>query len=186
MIIAPNKLTLEIFDKFGNLEFRKDQLIKSFVRQWTDMAYIDFCAAPGSIKDTGGTTRSFYRAVAGSILGPDANVNYGIRVGGNNGVVTISQNALLGAIGHGTTSGLLYHKVTSLSAITLTANSTYFTVSRNFDNSSGDAINIEEVGLIWANTSNSWYFLIARDVTGTLVVANLKTFIATYTLSVTV
>lgn len=183
MILNPHKIKFEIFDKFGNLEFRKEQLMKSFLANWIREQRAESAGVDASLTDTGNVARTNIRGGNFMMTAAEAIATYGIRVGNSNQAVAIGDYNLIGPIAHGNTAGLLYHKVTTVSAVTVAGVMAYYTIQRNFDNNSGGEIGIEEVGLIVVGSTATWYFLVARDVTGTLAVANGKTFVATYTYS---
>jgi len=186
MIIPVNQIKFEIFDKYGNLEFKKEVLMQSFLSNWINWVRGVFVGANVTIKDTGGTNRSNPIQQTLNLLGPEGNVNYGIRVGTGTTAVAIDNYAIETPIAHGNGGGQLYHKVTTVSATTTAGSSSYITIQRNLDNNSGGTITVQEAGVIGYNSGSGWYFLLARDITGAIAIGNTKTFVATYTYQTTV
>lgn len=186
MLIQPHRIKFEIFDKFGNLEFRKEQLMKSFVSNWVKYIRSEVIAVNAPLTDTAGGARNVAYTYPLVVNAAEAVATFGIRVGTSDQVIATADYNIIAGIAHGNSASQLYHKVTTVSAVTVGAASAYFTIQRNFDNNSGGGITIKEVALIGDDQNSIYFFLLARDLTGDIVVATAKTFVATYTFTASV
>lgn len=111
---------------------------------------------------------------------------YGILVGTGTNVVTPADYSLQTKIAHGTGAGQLSYAGTSVLSPVTVGSTRYFDITRNFSNSSGADITINEIGYAVQSLS-TYYIMMARDkLTSGLVVPNLGTAHVRYRLSATV
>ena len=204
-----------LYDKNNKLiKKTRKRKSRSFLKQFLQIFY-GFCYAVNTIKDIVGSNRTIggytgYLGGAfhfnsyntgGSIcysLSPYSHFqitscNGGIIVGISNQAVAITDNALITPILHGTTTGTLEYLGSSVKSLTINAgtNTATFNVERLFRNSSGNNIDIQEVGLYSTAEGESnyqyvWMFCILRDIVSpAFTVANGEYLKATYTFSIT-
>jgi len=184
MIIKPSFLEILIYSKNGILDYHKKLPIKSLVRQFIDFAQINCTSVAGNVRDTSNTLRSQSPSNHYKCDAPATNANYGIRVGTGTNPVSISDYNLQTPIAHGNGAGQLYHQGVVISSVTIAGNEAYLTIQRNFNNNSGASITVQEAGLI--SFTGLYYFLLLRDLTGSIEILNTKTLVAQYTWKVTV
>jgi len=114
----------------------------------------------------------------------------GIQVGTGVAAVTPTDTALATRILHGTQAGRLEYGGCELLSIAFADPNGQFTIRRYFTNNSGGAITVEEVGIHSVGTDydlyGAWAFLIARDLTGGIAVANTQLLRASYVVQITV
>jgi len=113
----------------------------------------------------------------------------GIQVGTGVGAVTPTDVALGTRIAHGSAAGQLEYGGCELLSIAFADPNGQFTIRRYFSNNSGGAITVQEVGIYSVGTKytyGAWYFLIARDLTGAIAVANTELLRVTYVVQITV
>jgi hypothetical protein len=111
--------------------------------------------------------------------------SYGIQVGTGTAANSTSTYSLASQIANGTGSGQLSYGSHSY---TWSTGSTNTTATRTFINQSGASITVSEVGLVWkSNYAGPYAFLMIRDVlSSSFTVANGGSFVAQYTISITV
>ncbi|MDD5539697.1 MAG: hypothetical protein PHG61_03295 [Candidatus Marinimicrobia bacterium] len=118
--------------------------------------------------------------------------NIGIVIGTGVGAVTPTDYALGTQILNGSGVGLMEYGGTELQRLTFANPNGSLIIRRFFTNASGGGITVNEVGIytIANKSSNNWgysyYFCIARDLTGGVVVADTEILLATYTVGITV
>lgn len=114
----------------------------------------------------------------------------GIQVGTGDVAVTPTDYQLSARIAHGSVAGQLEYGGCELLSIAFADPNGEFTIRRYFTNNSGGGITVEEVGIYSVGTDYDdylvWPFLIARDLTGGVVVANTEILRATYVPQITV
>jgi len=116
----------------------------------------------------------------------------GIQVGTGAGAVAPGDTALGTRILHGRAAGELEYGGCELVGLTIANPNGEFTIRRYFTNNSGGGITVEEVGIHALGTmynvglNYTWAFLIARDLTGGVAVANTELLRATYVVQITV
>lgn len=172
-----------IYSQKGTLELYKKIPIDSYLRQFIDLQRIDLADTGANVRDTNNTLRAVTVAVNKPATAPAANHNYGLEVGTGTNAVTISDYALQTKIATGSGAGQLNYQATTVNAVIVAGSQAYFTVTRNFNNNSGNTITVQEAGL--ALLISTWCFLIIRDLTGAIDVLNTKTLAAQYTIQVT-
>jgi hypothetical protein len=142
--------------------------------------------------NTAGTTQQFISAFANynsqDIFATNdsaGDASYGIQVGTGTAANSTSTYALASQIANGTGSGQLSYGSHGYNWSTGTTSTT---VARSFINNSGASITVSEVGLVWkSNYDNPAEFLMIRDVlSSSFTVANGSSFVAQYTISITV
>ena len=146
-------------------------------------------AANNTIKDTGGTNRSYEPAtyaanISMNVAGGATVTTFGIRAGTGTTAVTISDYAVETPIAEGTGAGQLSHGATSVGAPSTVGSSRQFTIARTFTNNSGASITVNEVGL-YSRYSTVYYFMLERSLL-TFSIANGASATVTYTIKVTV
>ena len=128
----------------------------------------------------------YYRGLIGELVG--------IQVGTGVAAVTPTDIALATRIAHGRAAGELEYGGCELVGIAFADPNGEFTIRRYFTNASGGSITVNEVGIhsvgTWYTISGStqavWAFLIARDLTGGVAVADTEILRATYVPQITV
>lgn len=114
----------------------------------------------------------------------------GIQVGTGTNVVTPTDTALQTRIAHGRAGTELEYGGCELVGIVFSDPNGEFTIRRYFTNHSGGGITVEEVGIhtVGGNYGDraAWAFLIARDLTGGVAVANTEILRVTYVPQITV
>ena len=182
-------ITLEAYvefivrDKEGRITQYKRKKAESFVRQFIDLLYTRFAfnGEAYGILDITNTSRNvfgidyYYFDVAGYA----GVVNKGIIIGTGTGAVAIG-NYVIGTI--------IPHATMNYGAVTFGApaddgTTTQFRITRDFANVSGGSVTVEECGLysIYAYT-----LLLARDLTGGIVVPNGQTLTVNYQIQGTI
>jgi len=132
-----------------------------------------------------GSPNNFYRHQA-TIEGS----KIGIQVGIGNAAVTPTDNFLQTRILHGSAAGLLEYGGCELLSIAFANPNGQFTIRRYFTNNSGGLITVQEVGIHSVGTNlnaySAWAFLVARDLTGAVAVANTELLRVSYVVQITV
>jgi len=164
---------------------------RSYVEQLTHQLLGKFSNVDVTIKDTGGTSRTYDVSNSASSmysLNQATNALMGLVVGTGSTAVDISDYALGTQIAHGTGSGQMEYAAGAYSAHQVSGQTAQFTITRTFINSSGASITINEVGIYNScHDGVAWrYYLIVRDVvSGGQAVANGQSATLEYTISVT-
>lgn len=116
----------------------------------------------------------------------------GIQVGTGVTAVAPTNTALATRIVHGSSAGQLEYGGCELLSIAFADPNGQFTIRRYFTNNSGGSITVQEVGIhspggeTVGGSEGVWAFLIARDLTGGLAVANTQLLRVTYVVQITV
>lgn len=175
-----------IVDKHGKVIKRIRKKCRSYIRQMIDLLQIGLSYTSGTVKDTGGTSRTAsYNNPNFNSTAAAANANYGIQVGTGTTTVTISDYQLATQIAHGAGSGQLQYGATSVGSVAIIGTSAQFIVARTFTNSSGASITVNEVGLVSRDGVNLWYYMMERSLI-TFAIADGASATVTYTIKVTV
>lgn len=140
------------------------------------------------VRDTSNTLRNIYIHPFTSALGYLFDVNgavnttdFGIVVGTGAVAPTINDYVLGTLIAHGVGAGQLQYSAHTFGAPASDATTSQLTITRNFANGSGGAINVNEVGLYCrAYDGNERFFCIIRDVTGGIAVPDGQTLTVNY------
>lgn len=177
------KCSLYLVDSRGKRKLLKTLRRDPFVRQLIDCIYSHLTSLNQSVQDITNTTRTWNQTTtyATAAVGDAAR---GIVVGTGSNAVTIGDYCLQTKISHGTGSGHLYHCACTVTAPTKSG-STYTTeVYRQFINFSGGSITVEEIGIygFWS----PYYFLFARDTTGSIAVPDGAMLAVIYNFQTTV
>lgn len=146
-------LELEVKDKDGNVTNQKRMKSESFVRAFLQLLYVQmlqksFDAPHYNIRDTGNTLRACH--YSGYTLRCTAGVGVvtrGIIVGRGVAAPTINDYALQTPCTEGNGANQFEHSVVAFGAPASDGTVAQFTITRNFANDSGGAINVTEVGL---------------------------------------
>jgi hypothetical protein len=158
----------ELRDPKGRIVKRGRQPIKSWVKQWLQVLYVEFAEISISILDTSGTSRSvtssFFRADAGAGVS-----SHGIVVGSSDTPVTRDDYKLGSQIAHGNGTGQLMYGAMSWDTPTAYGTGYLIRAIRVFTNNSGGDVTVKEIGVIISYSSSLYYFLIIRDVLSTPV-----------------
>lgn len=167
---------------------------RSFVQQFLKLLNVHMEHAYGGghtgpqVTDTSNTTRTLTFIAADSHLAVDApedNDTYGIVVGSDNTAESNTQYVLGTQIADGTGAGQLdYGAHVWIDAQVVGAN-VDLQIQRTFINNSGGGVTVEECG-IYVKSYNVYFFMIIRDVTGTVTVNDGQTLTVDYTLRTTV
>ena len=161
-----------VYDPDGRLVHEVVQPAHSYVVNWAHLLNYHLSEAAQSstgITDVSGNSRTlattsyFHRPAAAA-----ATSVYGIVVGTGATAVAMTDTALVTQVAHGTSAGQLNHYAVATYPVDTTgANPRYTNISRAFQNNSGTAIAIAEVGMYsqHATTVGSpSTFLVARDL----------------------
>lgn len=140
----------------------------SYVLQWLELIHVQLAQLTDfSITDVGSTARD---VDANSInLKGDAasgDDSYGIQVGSGSGAEDPSDVALGTKITHGTGAGQLQYQAMSITAPAIDGDYVEYELARDFINSSGGAVTVNEVGMVLQGHDGTAarYFLVLRDV----------------------
>ena len=198
-------LELEVRDKNGKLIYQKRQESHSWVRNaynhlFSQMAAVNCLAADGlSVKDTGGTERTGNWPVGYSDYSQDfrtdghgykaaaADATRGIVVGTGSDAEDFEDYALGSQISNGTGAGQLSYIASEVYSVSTLATTKKAELVRYFNNNSGGAITVNEVGLylgLWAG--NMIKMMTCRDlVSGGVEVPDTGQLKVTYTIQLT-
>ena len=163
----------EVKDRNGKVIARKKKLSRSFVRGWNHLlcAQLRGEAVPApaiQTKDTSNTLRN----VRGSgspfyADAPIANSTYGCVVGTDNTPVDIENYALGAQCAEGVGLNQMNHQACTATYLGVVGTVSSFKIERTFLNNSGNAINVEEIGLynmMWEVGAVTRYFMTLRDL----------------------
>ena len=209
MLRAHLKITKETADH--RIEVVADQPSRSFLLQFPSLMARQWMQANDTCKDTAGQTvtadtvklpfhatsfggygRGLYINNGSSIEEQMAADEQGIVIGTDPAAVQPDQYAMISQIRSGETSGKVMYCGTYVYGLTIndTTDEASFKVAAIFENMSGGAINVNEVG-IYANgdTPGSQYpneqqYCISRDVVSTIALADDEYLKVTYTISI--
>jgi len=192
-----------ITDKTGKVVWKSNKRkSKSFVKQWLQLiealfAHINgVAAATVTIKDTSNSNESV--AANGtnlswnnlSLLGPAAQILYGIVVGTGTNAPASTDIALQTIIGNGTGEGQLTYGAQTYTPATIVGANIDLVFTRAMTNGSGGSITANEIGFYLNNVNTAGtqkYFCIIRDKLETpITVDDTKTLTIQYTLETTV
>ncbi len=177
--------------KTKRIHFQMQKRGESFLRQFLEMLYMHAVPLYPNLKfpvnDTSNITQ-YITATSESldVTAASGDVNKGILVGTGNTPPTINDYALQTKVAHGTGAGQLSYGAVTFGATASDTTTSQFTVTRNFANSSGGSITVNEIGLACSsgrmgNTVTTYYFLIIRDVIGGgIAVPNGQTLTVNY------
>jgi hypothetical protein len=157
----------ELRDPKGRIVKRGKQPMKSFVKAWLYILYVNFSQIATSTIDTGGTSRSL--ALSSNFIA-NAGVGvttHGIVVGSSDTPVTRDDYKLGSQILHGSGTGQLMYGAMSWDAPVAYGTGYLTRGIRVFTNNSGADITVKEIGLYIYN--GAYYFCIIRDVLTTPV-----------------
>ncbi len=192
------ELELAVFDKRGILIHQQRQEVRSWLRHFFDLFYVQTYGAGLNINDIGGAARAVIfkhctlgvGAPPGAVLAavpiwttipafpyltPFAGEQLGIVVGTNNTVVAPTDNALYAKVAHGSAPTQLLYGGCELYGLTFVNPNGQFTIRRYFTNVLGGAITIQEAGIYSVGAisdTNAYAFCIARDVVSPGVAVN--------------
>jgi len=194
LIISESKGAVELSYKIETFDKNKKKIDEKFgkshswTKQFIQLLMIPMgCMKVTGITDTGNTSRDLF--LYNTLLKTDAGSgddNYGILVGTGTDAESINDYALASKITDGTGAGQLSYGATSFGSPNSDASNAWFTIERQFTNSSGGDITINEIGIASRSYDSAYrYFLIARDkLTSGEVVADGTSKTITYTIKV--
>lgn len=175
--------------KTGKLEFKKEFVSKSFLKNWLCYMFVIFaggaqnCPTPDNqrVTDTAGViSDTIYQRSDNLATNAPVNIaTWGIQVGTGIGVPALTDNVLGTLIAHGIGAGQLQYSAMVYGAPSDDGVTSQFTCTRDFANASGGAINVQEIGLTMYQTTPH-YVLLIRDLTGGINVLNGKTLTINY------
>ena len=188
-------VTLELKDKDGNVEERREFKSESFLRQWMEMLYLQFLGGPQwsgvDVRDTSNTVREIvgrntnWRGDAG--VGVD---DYGTLIGTGTTAPTLNDYAMETIVAHGVGVGQLQYSDMAIAQPAINLTVSQVTVTRDFANASGGAVTVNEVGFAITGfdaEGNTRYILVIRDVVGGgIAVPNGETLTVNYRIQATV
>ncbi len=198
-------LELTVKNRQGRVTDKRTMRGKSFLRQFLELLFIQMSGTYtyGSsytyhqpvtyVKDINGYMRPVAAAIYsyGDIFDADAGVastGYGIVAGTGTTLPNIDDYDLESTIAHGSGAGQMGYGAMTFGLPTSDPTTSHFTLTRDFSNSSGATITVNEVGVrVRANAlkyNQGWdtaYFLIIRDVIpGGIDVPNGQTLTVNY------
>ncbi len=181
-------------DPQGRIVENRFEKSKSFVRQFLDLLQSTFY---GGGPRSAGFARTIYGGY-GTLWSDNRTFNanadagstaHGIIVGTSTIAPTINDFALGAQIGHGSGVGQLQYGNMAFGAVATDSTSSHWTVTRDFANSSGGNVTVNEIGLsltFHADVAGSYYLCIRDVVSGGLVVPNGQTLTVNYRLIITI
>lgn len=159
-----------VTDKNGKVIERRKRVAKSWLTAYNELLFGCFNSQNVTMMDINGVNRAvegpgYYSLMCIGGAGYDY---LGPVIGSGNTAVTMSDHALETQIEHGTGFGQMDHLATLKTSPTVDATSSYFTLTRQYINKSGNTISVEEIGIYGTGRSGvtSYYFCWARDVLG--------------------
>ena len=204
--------TLEVRDKEGRLIQRYKQRSHSWVRNAYNHLFSNMCSKNATsdtwggghlnFKDTGGTVRGTtdrgaaiasdnYESDSYGVKAPITEDTWGLLVGSGTNAESFEDYTLQTKIAHGTGSGQLSYGAGQAHSVSYTAGTKVFEdeLVRYFNNNSGAAIDVNEVGMIF-RVGVAFYttarILLARDkLASTVTVPNTGQLKVTYTIELT-
>jgi hypothetical protein len=198
-------ITFRITDSNGTVIKEWTEPAHSFTENFALFIYALWANTSAVLTDVAGYQLSVNGASGGTmaITAPSGNTSYGIVIGsGATAGSTPSpfRNNLVAEIPQGTSSGQIQYGAVSVSTVSVSGQTSSFTISRSFTNVSGATINVTEIGIIayltgWNMSASSGgspvavssdYVLIAYDIpSSAIAIQNGQTLTVTYTFSVT-
>jgi len=198
-------ITFKITDANGTVIKEWTEPAHSLVENFALFIQALWGATSAVLSDTAGYSVSVNGASGGTmaINAPSGNNSYGIVVGtGASAGSTPAPTtvSLVAKIPQGTSSGQIQYGAVIVNTVSVSGQTSSFTISRSFINVSGATINVTEIGIIayltgWAMEASSGtspvsessdYVLIAYDIPSSAIsVLNGQTLTITYTFSVT-
>ena len=179
-------LTVEVFDRQGKRRFYRRMRSRSFVQAFQGLLLVQLSAggvAP-TLPDINNSSYTLASHAVDLNIEPEDNL-IGVVVGTGATAVAATDYALAAKIGTGTGSGQLSYGLQVISALSVADPLASYTIQRDFLNSSGASITVQEVGLYgWGRTSlaASTRFMLVRDlVSGGIAVADGANLRVTYT-----
>lgn len=183
-------ITTEVFDRKGKLRYKRKRRSKSFVEAFLSIikAQMDQDVSVDDVTNVAGTDRNVERGASNldtrAAITVDTN---GIVVGTGSTAVAVTDYALVTKIDDGSGSGqLLYQAVVISTSMTISDPDISFTIRRDFLNSSGDSITVNEVGIYltgYSAVGGDEPFMAVRDlISGGQAVADGENLRVTYTI----
>lgn len=165
-------ITTEVFDKDGKLRCKRKRRSKSFVKAFLGilLAQVNPDTSSPGIPSTDGTDRNIDDHAINFDASGDIGGSPGILVGKGTTAVTANDYHIEDVIVHGTGSGQLSFSVNFFSALAVSDPNVSFTIHRDFTNSSGATITVNEEGIYiygYTDAAETKSFLAIRDVEAT-------------------
>lgn len=180
-------VTLELFDRGGKRVSKRRFRSRSYVEAWLSIikAQMDPGTNVASVTDTGGTDRTLIDYAINLSIAAVGNTR-GVVVGTGSTAVVVTDYSLETIIADGISTGQLSHGTQSVSSMTVSDPNASFTVQRDFTNSSGASITVNECGIYGdcrESLGTTKQFLFIRDiVSGGQAVPDGQTLRVTYTI----
>ena len=154
--------------------------------QWIDHYYYCLSYNAATIQDAGNAGRAASVTTSSTdLVQTTGNETYGIRLGmGNTGVV-ITDYTVANGIFDGTGANQLVHTLSKPRYIISGTTTRSVYLSRGFANYSGSSITVEECGIFSQNSAGN-QFLLARDLTGSISVAQASVVFFMYDFTISV
>ena len=198
-------ITFKITDANGTVVKEWTEPAHSFVENFVLFIQAIWGATSAVLSDTAGYSVAVNGASGGTmaINAPSGNTSYGIVIGSGasaGSTPSPTQSNLVAMIPAGINSGQIQYGAMIVNTVSVSGQTSSFTMSRSFINVSGATINVTEIGIIayltgWAMevsagtspvSESSDYVLIAYDIPSAAIsVLNGQTLTITYTFSVT-
>lgn len=162
---------IEVRDAKGKLIERKkgnsDSFVENFIQMLYGLMYGAASNTQGSVTDTSGYPQSYPNLTSTSqalmrVRASAGQHNIGIQVGSGTTPVSKTDYALESKIGHGTGTGQLSYGECSIDAPYEEDGVLKLRIYRNFSNSSGGSITVNEIGIYVSTPAGD--VMIARDV----------------------
>jgi hypothetical protein len=159
----------ELRDPKGRVVKHRKQPMKSWVKQWLQILYLQFANTTFNVTDTGGVSRGLGSSNAPllSLNAGSGNANYGIVVGSSDTPVTRDDYKLSNQIAHGSGTGQLTYSAMSIDAPVTYSTGYLIRAVRVFTNNSGADITVKEIGVY--SYAVGYYICLIRDVLTTPV-----------------
>lgn len=166
-------LEWQVKDSKNNITSQGQRRAESFVKQFAQLLVVSMqgnylVGDVIQIRDTSNTLRDVRQRSPNWATNAGAGtVTYGIVVGTGSTAPTINDYVMETLIAHGVGAGQLQYGAGTYGAPAYDATTSQFTITRNFANSSGGAITVNEIGLyVTAWDTAVKYFMVLRDVIG--------------------
>ena len=163
-------LDFTVTDKNGKITSQGSMKSESYVKQFLQLLYVAMSGLVSqliSIQDIGNVTRTPIRDPNIFLTnGNSGDTTFGIVVGTDTTPVTITDYALVAPVAHGTGSGQVQYGGVAYGAPSADSTTSQLTITRNFANTSGALITVNEIALYCkaADGNTLFYFMIIRDI----------------------
>lgn len=160
-------VTLEVFNPNGKRVHRRKFASRSFVEAFLSIvkAQIDPAHAVAAVADVNGADRDLNENEVNLSIVPAGNVK-GVVVGTGSTAVVVTDFRLEAIIGDAAAPNNLVYGAQVISDMTISDPSASFTIQRDFTNSSGGSITVNEIGIYGDGRAepSTYRFMLVRDL----------------------